>query len=161
MDPVTFGVALALAAAVLLLVMYFVASARERGRDPQYLREVYLYYDPSPTKHDPQAVAAAFGAVLATTAQVAMYAAAGGGARGGGAVDDGRPVRLTPGAGGGPRHTELFATEVPLLVPVHGIWLYGPKPRRGAPNVQPFNCSAWFHPAGASPAEIRHSGRRW
>jgi hypothetical protein len=146
MDADSLGVLTCALVAAVLLVVYFVASHRERGRSPHYAQEVYLYRvehsapgEPSP---DPAAVAVAHRAALATQAQVALYAAAGGSARGRGQVAGGACVGLTPAAKG------------PLAVTAGapagcGAWLYGAKPRRGSPGVAPFSDGLWFQPAGA------------
>jgi len=128
--------------AVALFVIYYVASGRERGRDPHYAREVYLHYDPAAPSPDPRAVAAFYNAAVATSSQVAAYAAAGGGAHGYGLVSEGGYLGLAPAAGG------LAAAPFPAPVSpsAYGVWLYGAKPRRGTPHVEPFSCAHWFHP---------------
>lgn len=162
MDTVCVAVSAAFVLAVLLAVVYCVASRRERGQDPHYAEEVYLYYDPATPAPNAQAVARALGATVATRSQVGVYAASGGAAHGYGVAGAGARVSylgLTPAAGG------LAATQFPGPAPpaVHGVWLYGPKPCRGTPYIEPFSgggCGAsggcgdsgrgvcWFHPAG-------------
>ncbi len=133
LDNVTILAAFLLA--LVLLVMYFVASARERGTRPSYAREVYLRSGSSALA---QALAQAppSASAYATVAQVAAYAAAGGDATGYGEVADGRCARLGSGAG------LVFADRSPYC----GMWVYGPKPRRGDPDVAPFSRDYWFQP---------------
>ena len=145
MDVYSLAIWVAVAIALVLLVIYFVAGWRERGRDPHYAREVYLYDDSAIPAPDPAKTAAMYGAAVATSAQIAMYATAGGGAHGYGIDSAGEFVGLTPARGGGPEMTQFPSAGLPTA---YGIWLYGPKPRRGTKAIAPFSCAHWFHPAG-------------
>jgi hypothetical protein len=152
-------VGVAIVVACLMFILYLLAGLKERGRDPFYDREVYLFY-PSGPRLDPAGVAAAcrrFGATVATPAQVAVYAAHGGDAHGYGLTADARFMGLTPASGPGGAATRLAATAWPGAAPPTsaGVWLLGPKPRRGTPGVVPFSLECpheghshcWFHPA--------------
>ncbi len=147
MDVEGLGIIFCVLVAAALLIIYFVASYRERGQTPHYSQEVYLYYDPSVPTPDPASTAAAYQAVLATSAQIAIYAAAGGGAHGYGATAAGAFIGLTPTGIGGLAATAFPASGAPA---VYGVWLYGAKPKRGSRGIVPFSCAHWFHPSGAA-----------
>jgi hypothetical protein len=143
LDSISVGIAIVIAVA--LLVMYFVMRARERGHSPRFAKEVYLYYDPATPAPDPGRVAAIFAAELATPGQVTEYAAVGGAAHGYGATSGGQYLALMPVGLGAALAVTPFPRGAP---PAYGVWLYGPKPRRGTKGITPFGCDGeWFQPS--------------
>lgn len=68
MDAAAAAIVAAVVIALLLFIAYFVVRARERGRDPSYYEEVYLFRGP----------ALPAGATVAAPGQIAAYRAAGG-----------------------------------------------------------------------------------
>jgi hypothetical protein len=150
MDSDALAVAIASIIALVLLILYAVATLRERGQNPHWSAEVYLYYDPATPAPDVAKLAAAYNAKVATTQQVEVYLVAGGSAHGYGYADGGAAGRVVVGAvptglglGG------LTAAAWPCASPPSpvGAWLYGAKPRRGTRAVVPFSCAHWFQPA--------------
>jgi hypothetical protein len=126
MEGLDFAILAAALVAVLLFVVYLVKSRAERGQEPHYAREVYLYrgLPRAPSLATARRAAAALGAEVAARAQVAIYRSAGGHASGHG-----------------------FVAEGDCVPPDCGVWLYGPKPWRGTPHVAPFNGAHWYQPA--------------
>ena len=97
---------------------------------PHYATEVFRAVV---NVNDIDKVVKQYGAKIATQAQVATYTRLGGHAPGYAlalalANDSGKLVSVS---------TDPAPT---------GVWLYGPRPRRDSPNINPFNCSHWFQP---------------
>jgi hypothetical protein len=128
-DPDATAVVVASLIALVLFILYSMATLRERGQNPHWSMEVYLYYNPATPNPDIAAVMTTYGAKVATIQQVEVYLVAGGGAHGYGYA--GLTVAPWPDA----------APPRPV-----GVWLYGAKPRQGARGVIPFSCAHWFQP---------------
>ena len=158
MDSDAMSVVVATIIALILVVLYIIARWRERGDNPHWSAEVYLYYNPLDPPLDIPGVVASFNAKVATPQQVEVYLAAGGDANGYGYTDGGASTAIgtlmsadtcpivgaiPTGIGG------LTITAWPGSVPPSpvGIWLYGAKPRRGQRGITSFNCTSWFQPA--------------
>jgi hypothetical protein len=117
--------------ALFLLLVYFVKKQQERGQDPRYTKEVYLYLGEGGIS----AAAKRLGASLASAEQVRLYASEGGMIAGCGfAVGQGSLVTIGKTIG---KAADGGASRC-------GVWLYGPKPRRGTPCVLPFAKGMWF-----------------
>jgi hypothetical protein len=157
--------------ALVLLVLYVAATLRERGQNPHWSAEVYLYYNPAAMPPEVsgdatdgatgavekfiQSIAATYNAKIASIQQIEVYLVAGGGAHGYGYADGGAGGRVVVGAvptglglGGltlaaWPGQSEAGAKKPPSPV---GVWLYGAKPRRGTRSIIPFSCAHWFQP---------------
>jgi hypothetical protein len=158
--------------ALVLLVLYVAAILRERGQNPHWSAEVYLYYNPAAMPPEVsgdatdggatgavekfiQSIAATYNAKIASIQQIEVYLVAGGGAHGYGYADGGAGGRVVVGAvptglglGGltlaaWPGQSEAVAKKPPSPV---GVWLYGAKPRRGTRSIIPFSCAHWFQP---------------
>jgi hypothetical protein len=127
MNSNEFALVIAVVLAAIMFVMYILARVSEHGINPHYAREVYRV-EVSPVDADAALrVARQYGASVATRAHVAAHVQLGGSAQGGALADDhGAPVAGAP-----------FPS---------GVWLYGPKPQRGTPTINPFNGSHWFQP---------------
>jgi len=171
MDSDAVAVVSASIIALVLLVLYAAATLRERGQNPHWSAEVYLYYNPAAVPPETsgdaadggagavekfiQGIAATYNAKIATTQQIEVYLVAGGGAHGYGYADGGAGGRVVVGAvptglglGGltlaaWPGQGEAGAKRPPSPV---GVWLYGAKPRRGTRSIIPFSCVHWFQP---------------
>ena len=176
MDSGAVAVVVASIIALVLLTLYATATLRERGQNPHWSAEVYLYYNPTAEAQASgagaveqfiQAAAAAYSAKLATTQQIEVYLVAGGSAHGYGYADGGADGRVVVGAvptGLGLGGLTLAAWpglaqglaqglargqgEAGAKIPPSpvGVWLYGAKPRRGTRSIIPFSCAHWFQP---------------
>jgi hypothetical protein len=147
-DPDATAVVVASLIALVLFILYSMATLRERGQNPHWSMEVYLYYNPATPNPDIAAVMTTYGAKVATIQQVEVYLVAGGGAHGYGYADGGAKagrvvVGAVPTGLGG-----LTVAPWPDAAPPRpvGVWLYGAKPRQGARGVIPFSCAHWFQP---------------
>jgi len=135
-DSVALSIAVVLAA--IMFIMYLWASQNERGVVPHYATEVFRAVV---NVNDIDKVVKQYGAKIATQAQVATYTRLGGHAPGYAlalANDSGKLVSVSTD----PAPTDPAPTDPAPA----GVWLYGPRPRRDSPNINPFNCSHWFQP---------------
>ena len=136
MNPDMIAVAISIAIALIMFILYIIANQRERGQRPHWAAEVYLYYNALADAAPPDIakLTAAFNATTPTTAQIEAYLAAGGEAYGYGT--------------GGRTTMDVPAGAVPTAgaVSTAGAVLYGAKPRRGTSGVLPFNGMNWFQP---------------
>ena len=152
MNADNLGVALAAAIAAILFVIFLIARRRERGHNPFYASEVFLYFNPADPTPDAASIASKLGATVATRGQVEVFARDGGTANGYGLVAGGAVAGLVFAGPGGGLAVGAFPAQVPPST--YGVWLYGPKPRHGTPGVRPFSCQYWFQPPASRPQPL-------
>ena len=146
------SVALALIAILIILaiVAFGWRTYKRQGMAPSFQREVFLWFDPnntSPNLSAATSTAMALKSTVASPGQVSLYAAGGGSVAGAGITSTG-DIYWAPGPQyAGPTAFEKLGTGLP-----YGVWLFGPKPVKGTPNVMPFSCRSWYqdHSAGTS-----------
>jgi hypothetical protein len=137
MDYDGIAVFLAITISIIMFTLYSIAVIKENGSRPHLNNEVYLYYDHTISKSDPEIVNI-YNANTATLDQVREYVRTGGSTHGYGKIAN---FIISTENG----KVTFWDAKNKNPAPV-GHWLFGPKPRKGTLGVKPFNKSSWFHP---------------